>query len=537
MEKHVLYLMLQVMQWLDVRLAQLDRAFGYGPKGRGFESSNARYKIKRRDAKAPLLFILQRPLRLRTRGSVYASLRSVQCRGPFHKYLKKAFVFGVTHGRIIKRQQKIRAGIEAGTICLRGRRKRRTDMLKDFLGEYKEKLRTPEEAVKVVKSGDWVDYTSSLGKPILLDQALAKRRDELLDVKIRGNLISGPICVAECDESQEHFIYHSWHLSSYERKLSDRGLCYYIPMVFHNNAAYYEFFLHVNVVMVSVSPMDKHGYFNFSVNTGVAAPIARKADIVIVEVNENMPKIHGGYDECIHISEVDYIVEGFHEPFDYTKPAVPTEIDRKIAENIIPYLVDGATLQLGIGSMPNALGEMIALSDLKNLGMHTEFCTDAYLSLHNAGKLTNKCKNIDRGKGVFGCAMGSKELYEWLDDNHGIAAYPLEYVNRPSVIAQIDNMVSINSCVAVDLYGQVAAESASSRQISGTGGQLDFLIGASASRGGKAFICMSSTFKDKNGILHSRVLPQFNGDIITSPRSQVYFLATASSLVMSMPFS
>lgn len=404
-------------------------------------------------------------------------------------------------------------------------------MLKNFTQEYKEKLRTPEDAVQVIKSGDWVDYTSSLGKPVLLDKALAARKEELYDVKIRGNLIDGPIMVAECDESKEHFIYHSWHCSSYERKLCDKGLCYYIPMVFHNNAAYYEFFLKVNVVMVSVSPMDRHGYFNFSVNTGVAAPITRMADIVIVEVNENMPKVHGGYDECIHISEVDYIVEGEHEPFSYGRLMKPTEIDRKISEKIVPYLVDGSTLQLGIGSMPNALGELIAESDLKDLGMHTELCSDAFLSLHKSGKLTNKRKSIDRGKGVFGCAIGSAELFEWLEDNHGVAAYPLEYVNRPSIIAQIDNMVSINSCVAVDLYGQVAAESAGARQISGTGGQLDFLIGASASRGGKAFICMSSTYEDKDGKLHSRIRPQFNGDIITSPRSQVYFLATEYGII------
>ena len=328
--------------------------------------------------------------------------------------------------------------------------------------------------------------------------------------------MDGPLAVAECDETQEHFVYHSWHCSAYERQLCDRGLCYYIPMVFHNNAAYYEFFLHVNVVMVSVSPMDSHGFFNFSVNTGVAAPIARMADIVIVEVNENMPKVRGGYDESIHISEVDYIVEGEHEPFHNPAWPAPTREDRMIAEHLIPYIVNGATLQLGIGSLPNAVGEIIAQSDLKDLGMHTELCSDAYLSLYLAGKLTNRKKQIDRGKGVFGCAVGSNELYEWLDDNPGVAAYPLEYVNRPSVIAQIDNMVSINSCVAVDLYGQVAAESAGARQISGTGGQLDFLIGASASRSGK---------------VHSRIKPQFDGDIITSPRSQVYFLATEYGVI------
>ncbi len=131
-------------------------------------------------------------------------------------------------------------------------------MFEDFSGEYHKKLRTPEEAVSAVKSGDWVDYTSTLGMPILLDRALAKRRDELTDVKIRGNLIVGPIETVECDPTQEHFVYHSWHCSAYERQLCDKGLCYYIPMVFHNNAAYYEFFIKVNVAMVSVSPMDKH---------------------------------------------------------------------------------------------------------------------------------------------------------------------------------------------------------------------------------------------------------------------------------------
>ena len=239
-----------------------------------------------------------------------------------------------------------------------------------------------------------------------------------------------------------------------------------------------------------------------------------------------MPKVHGGYDECIHISDVDYIVEGMHEPFGGSKQSMPTNIDREIAKHVIPYIQNGSTLQLGIGSMPNAVGELIADSDLRDLGMHTELCSDAYLHLYRAGKLSNKKKNIDRGKGVFGCAIGSRELYEWLDDNPGIAAYPLEYVNRPSVISQLDNMVSINSCVAIDLYGQVAAESAGARQISGTGGQLDFLLGASASRGGKAFICMSSTHYDKDGVPYSRIRPQFNGDIITSPRSQVYFLVT-----------
>lgn len=400
-----------------------------------------------------------------------------------------------------------------------------------YTAEYRDKLCTPEQAVQVVKNGDWVDYTTSLGKPVLLDRALAKRRDELTDVKIRGNLLSGPIEVAECDPTQEHFTYHSWHCSSYERKLCDRGLCYFIPMVFHHNSAYYKHFLTVNVAMASVTPMDKHGYFNLSTATGVAAQILRTADIVILEINAHLPKLYGGYDECIHISEVDYIVEGEHDPLPEVPFIAPTVTDEQIAANIIPYLRDGMTLQLGIGSLPHAVGNLIAQSDLRDFGMHTELCSDAYLQLYKAGKLTNTYKTINRGKGVLGVAIGSHEMYEWIDENPGIAAYPLSYVNDPEVIGRIDNMLSINSCLEIDLYGQVSSESSGIRQISGTGGQLDFLTGASTSRGGKAFICMSSTYQDKHGVRHSRIVPRFGGDIITSPRSQVYYVATEYGVV------
>ena len=396
----------------------------------------------------------------------------------------------------------------------------------NVLEEYKRKLRTPEQAVQVIKSGDWIDYTTSLGQPILLDRALAARRDELTDVKIRGNLVFGPLEVAECDPSQEHFIYHSWHCSSYERSLCDRGLCYYIPMVFHLNSDYYKHFLTVNVAMACVTPMDRHGYFNLSTSTGVSGQILRKADIVILEVNENLPKLYGGYDECIHISDVDYVVEGHHDPFPDAPVPKITDIDRKIAENLQPYLVDGMTLQLGIGSLPHALGNLIAESDLKDLGMHTELCSDAYYYIHKAGKLKNRYSALSPGKGVFGIAFGTDTLYEWVHENPGVISYPLEYVNSPEIIAKIDNMISINSCISTDLYGQVCAESSGTRQISGTGGQLDFLTGAAMSKGGKAFICMPSVFREKDGTLESNIKPIFQGDIVTSPRSQLYYLVT-----------
>ena len=394
------------------------------------------------------------------------------------------------------------------------------------LEEYRAKLRTPEQAVRAVNSGDWVDYTTALGFPILLDAALAKRREELTDVKIRGNLIFGPIQTVECDPTREHFCYNSWHCSGYERKLCDQGLCNYIPMIFRNVVPYYRHFLTVNVAMMCVTPMDKHGYFNLSCATGVARGILEKADIVILEVNEHLPKIYGGFDESIHISEVDYVVEGEHPPLPQFSIAPPTEEDVKIADLIVPHIVDGATLQLGIGGMPNVVGARLAESDLKDLGMHTELCGDAYYELYKAGKLTNRRKTRQRGKGVTGIVFGSQALYDWVDQNPGVVVEPLEYVNAPETIGQLDNMNSINNCIAVDLYGQVCAESAGLRHISGTGGQLDYLTGAAMSKGGKAFICMTSSFVDKAGARRSRILPHFGGDIVTDPRSQAYYIVT-----------
>ena len=401
----------------------------------------------------------------------------------------------------------------------------------DYITEYRNKLRTPEEAVKVVKSGDWIDYLTNVAFPELLDAALAERAEELTDVKIRGNLIMQPIQTVERDPAREHFIYNSWHCSAYERSLCDRGLCNYIPMIFRNLVPYYRHFLNVNVAMCAAAPMDRHGYFNLSAASGVAKGILDDADVVILEINERLPKVCGGYGQVIHISEVDMIVEGPHSPL----PTVPmhpaAEEDRAIAAEIMPLIPDGATLQFGIGGMPNVLGSMLADSDLKDLGMHTELCSDAYVALTEAGKLTNRAKTYMPGVGVTGMAFGTEKVYEFVDENPGVAFMPLELVNSPGIIGRIDNMISINNCIAVDLFGQVSAESAGTRQISGTGGQLDYLTGAAMSRGGKAFLCMTSTYHDHEGKLHSRIVPTFQGDIVTDPRSQAYYMVTEYGMV------
>lgn len=395
----------------------------------------------------------------------------------------------------------------------------------DYSSEYKEKLKTPEEAVKVVKSGDWIDYSANYGFPILLDQALAKRKDELEDVKIRGLLSNGPIHVVEEDPAREHFTYNAWHMVSYERKLCDKGLCSFIPMLFRNLPDYYERYLTVNVAMMSVPPMDRHGYFNFSVNNACAKAVLDKADIVILEVNEHLPKVQG-IDNNIHISDVDMIVEGHHEPMLEIPPSIPGELDKKIASMIVPKIRNGSTIQLGVGAMPDAIGGMIAESDLKDLGVHSELLVNSFYEMHRAGKLNNSGKSFLKGKSVFGLGYGDQRLYDWMDENPSMYTAPMSFVNDPKVIAEIDNFVSINSCISVDLYGQISAESAGHRQISGTGGQLDFLTGAFDNPSAQSFICMTSTFTDKKGVVHSRIVPTLPGDIVTDPRSQAMTVVT-----------
>lgn len=402
----------------------------------------------------------------------------------------------------------------------------------NFAEEYKRKLRTPEEAVKLVKDGDWVDYSVGIGFPVLLDAALAKRKDELRDIKIRGSLAMQPIQAVEQDRERRTFTYNSWHCSGYERKLCDEGLCNYIPMIFRNMASYYRRYLTVNVAMISVAPMDSKGFFNFSMVNCTTRAILDAADLIILEVNEHMPHVYGGQEDCIHISEVDVVVEGAHKPLAQLPIPPATEIDEKIASLLLPHIPDGATIQLGIGGMPNSVGRLMAESDLKDLGMHTELLSDGFVDLYEAGKLTNSRKTLHRGKGVFGIALGSQRLYDWVGENQGLLSFPMDYVNQPSVMAQMENMISINNCIAIDLYGQVFSESAGTRHISGTGGQLDFSTGAYDAPGGKGFICMTSSYRDKAGNLKSRILPKFTqGDIITTPRTQAFYIVTEYGIV------
>ena len=411
--------------------------------------------------------------------------------------------------------------------------------MKNFQEMYKEKLRTAEEAVRIVKSGDWIDFAMFNGKPVVCDRALAARKEELKDINIMAAVTIPPVPeVVLKDPQGEVFTYNDQHFSLLTRILQQqcKGV-FYQPTLYGESELYMRYAqsdpskLGTNlrdVFFCQVTPMDKDGFFNWGLHNSCCYLQATTAKACILEVNENIPYCYGGNMERIHISEVTYVVEGENTPLAELPEVSPTDTDRKIAENVLSYLKDGDCIQLGIGGMPNILGKMISETDLKDLGGWTEMLVDAYLTMHEKGKLTNKYKSWDKGKGAWTFCMGSQKLYDWVDRNPSLASYPSNYTNDPKVIAQIDNFISVNNCVEVDLYGQVSSESAGIRQISGTGGQLDFVTGAYLSNGGKSFICFRSAFEDrKTGQASSRVVPALPpSSIVTVPRTQVHYLVT-----------
>ena len=272
--------------------------------------------------------------------------------------------------------------------------------------------------------------------------------------------------------------------------------------------------------------MDQNGNFSYGLTNCAMQEILDAAEHIVLEVNPTMPTIAGLANDHINIQDVDFVVES-EIPVPTVKSPAATDIDRKIASYIFPYVTSGCTLQLGIGGIPNSIGSMIAESDVKDLGMHTELMSDGYLDLYLAGKITNAKKKLNRGKGVFSICNGSRKLYDFLDHNDAVLSAPMAYVNNPATIRELDDFLSINGCIAVDLFGQVSSESAGLRQISGTGGQVDFITGALEAEHGRAFLAMHATFTDKAGKLHSNIIPHFsNGDIITTPRTQAPNIVT-----------
>lgn len=398
----------------------------------------------------------------------------------------------------------------------------------DFRKLYEEKLTTPEQAVSVVRSGDWVDYGWCTGTPRVLDRALAARYTELSDVKVRGGVLFEKPAIMQVPDVAEHFTWNSWHMSGVERKMIAEGASFYIPLRYSEMTSYYRNMAGpIRAAMFQVAPMDKAGYFNFGPNASHLKTLCEQAKMVIVEVNENMPRCLGGVGEGVHISDVTYVVEGENAPMWTLGTGAPTEVDQAVAKLIVAEIPNEACLQLGIGGMPNAVGSMIAQSDLKDLGVHTEMYVDGFVDMAMAGKLTGSRKSIDRGRQTYAFAAGSQKLYDYLDNNPACMSTPVDYTNDVRVVSQLDNFISINNAVDVDLFGQVNAETAGTKHISGAGGQLDFVLGAYLSKGGKSFICCSSTVKSKDGTLESRIRPTLReGSVVTDTRANIHYLVT-----------
>ena len=404
----------------------------------------------------------------------------------------------------------------------------------DYKKLYAEKLVSAEAAAAVVKSGDWVDYAWTTGTPVAVDAALAKRLPQLTDVKFRGGILLWVPEIFKIENPSEHMCWNSWHMSGIERKAIAQGFAYYAPIRYSELPRYYmELDCKPDVAIFQVAPMDSHGYFNFGPNASHLAAICNTSKKIIVEVNENMPVCFGGFEEGVHISQVDMVVEGDNPSIaEMGGGGAATEVDEAVAKLIVNEIPNGACLQLGIGGMPNAVGSLIAKSDLKDLGVHTEMYVDAFVDIANAGKITGANKNIDKGRQVYAFGAGTKKLYDYINSNPACMSAPVNYTNDIRSISALDNFMSINNAVEIDLYGQVSSESSGIKHISGAGGQLDFVLGAYLSKGGKSFICCSSTFSGKDGQLKSRIQPTLvNGSVVTDTRTNLHYLVTEYGIV------
>ncbi|ABD41292.1 acetyl-CoA hydrolase/transferase [Methanospirillum hungatei JF-1] len=387
---------------------------------------------------------------------------------------------------------------------------------------YLELLKTPDQAVLPIQSDETIVYGMSICQPPALLKALADRilSENLQNINIytflpREHTQSTVLSPELCDQ----ITHHSWFSGVADRTMTRYGLSYFVPSYLHQIPRLCQDFMDIDTVITTVSPMDKAGFFSFGTGNDYISTAARCGKRIIVEVNKYMPRVFG--DSQIHLSDVDGIVE-------YDTPLLELQIPEKKPEDeiigrmIADLIPNGATIQLGIGGLPNAVAGF--LQDHTDLGIHTELFTEGMVDLIDMGVATGKKKTMHKEKHVFTTAAGTRRMYEFMDDNPSIESYPASHVCDPRIIAQNDNMISINSILEVDLLGQVNAEYLSGSLFSGTGGQLDFVRGAFDSRGGKSILAFYSTAK---GGKISKIVPRLEaGAAITTPRADVHYLAT-----------
>ncbi len=398
-----------------------------------------------------------------------------------------------------------------------------------FINMYQEKLISAEHAAGLVESGMTIHYNGSANVAAIVDKYLARRKDELQNVKVRSFLDTVSYEVCKADPKGDVFKWQSGFILPFSRPfMQQRGIGPYACGTWHIAGSIIKT-LNLDIFFVVTAPMDDSGYFNFGLTAAESALLADQAKKIVVIVRKDMPAINGGDGEGIHISKVAHIVEDNEFQTFALNPVPSKPEDEKIAENILKagLIHDGSTIQIGIGSLPNSMLNLIKDAGLKHCGLHTEMLTEKMLDLIESGVVDNSRKERDKYKTVFSFCLGSRKLYDAINNNPSFATYPVDYVNHPFTIASQPDMFSLNSALQVDLTGQVASEQSGGDRpaiISGTGGQLDFVLGTMLSKDQKGIsvIALYSRHKGK-----SRVVPMLEkGMTVTVPRSIVHHIAT-----------
>ena len=384
---------------------------------------------------------------------------------------------------------------------------------------YRSKYRTAAQAVQMVKSGDKLYLHGSAATPHTLIKALGERYQELKDVEVISISTLGDMCLAnpECNEA---FHFNSVFVSQNIRQAVNDGMGNYIPVFLSEiGGLFNKKILPIDVAFINISPPDKHGFCSLGVSVDVAVAAVKNASCVIAQVNNRMPRTHG--DGLLHVDDIDFLVEVSDElpEVDYRKHI--THVEEEIGKHCASLVEDGATLQLGIGTIPDAvLGQ---LTNHKDLGVHTEMFSDGVIELLKIGVITNKFKKKHKRKVITSFTTGTRELYDFIDDNPEFAFLESEYVNDAYVIAKNPKVVAINSAIEIDITGQVCADSIGTFQFSGVGGQMDFIKGAAMSEGGKPIIAMGSTTNRGE----SKITPFLKqGAGVVTTRAHVHYVVT-----------
>ncbi|MGF6376049.1 4-hydroxybutyrate CoA-transferase [Clostridiales Family XIII bacterium PM5-7] len=392
---------------------------------------------------------------------------------------------------------------------------------------YDERLTTAEEAVKQIKSGDKVVLAHDVGEPTALVDALVKHAEAYKNVGISHMVTLGTGAYTK-PEYQDNFDVNFWFLSASTRKCVNAGYGDFTPAFFYEIPQLIrEGVFPVDVAMIMVTPPDENGKVSTGTSGDYTIQAVKSAKKVIAQVNDQVPYTYG--DAIFDVTEIDTFVE-----CNQTLPALPAanigEVESLIGKNCASIIKDGDCLQLGIGSIPDAVCN--ELLHKKHLGVHTEMLGDGVVRLYEAGAVDNTMKQIDKGKFVFNFVMGSQKLYDFCDRNKDCLLKGADYANDPRVICQNDNVVSINSGIGIDFYGQVASDTIGYNQFSGVGGQVDFVRGAALSNGGRSIIAMPSVINKKDGRKISKITPLLSeGQVVTTSRHDIDYVATEYGIV------